>query len=80
MGAVRELLGQGTLFSQADLLFGESVGTQPLLDLSLDRGLLVAILPPGAFIVLGLFIAARNLLTLKQQPAVSAHSIQTPVK
>ena len=82
MGAIRELIGQGTLFSQARLLFGESFGTQPLIDLSLDRGLLVAILPPGAFIVLGLLIAVRNMLTLRDRKtgSVPAHPIQTPAK
>ncbi len=62
MGAIRELIGEGTLFAQAHLLFGALAGTEPLLNLPIDRGLLVAVLPPGAFIVLGLLIALKNVL------------------
>lgn len=62
MGAIRELIGEGTLFAQAHLLFGALTGTGPLFSLSIDRGLLVAVLPPGAFIVLGLLIALKNAL------------------
>ncbi len=58
LGSARELIGAGTLFAGIDMiipgahalqLFGEEY-----------RGLLIAILPPGAFILLGLLIAARN--------------------
>ncbi len=62
LGAIREFLGQGTLFHQADLLFGEGAR---LFELSLGEGFqgaLLAILPPGAFIALGLLIALKNLL------------------
>ena len=62
LGAIREFLGQGTLFYQADLLFGE---TARHLSLSLGpdfHGALLAILPPGAFIALGLLIALKNVI------------------
>ena len=62
LGAIREFLGQGTLFYQADLLFGEAAS---LLSLSLGEGFhgaLLAILPPGAFIALGLLIALKNVI------------------
>lgn len=57
LGGLRELVGQGTLFSQAGNLLG--VGAKALtLSLGPDfHGALVAILPPGAFIGLGLLIA-----------------------
>jgi electron transport complex protein RnfE len=62
LGGLRELVGQGTLFSQAGNLLG--VGAKALtLSLGPDfHGALVAILPPGAFIGLGLLIALRNLI------------------
>jgi len=62
LGGLRELVGQGTLFSQAGNLLG--VGAKALtLSLGTDfHGALVAILPPGAFIGLGLLIALRNLI------------------
>lgn len=62
LGGIREFLAQGTLFYQADILFGEGAR---VLSLSLGRdfhGALLAILPPGAFITLGFLIALKNIL------------------
>ena len=62
LGAMREILGQGTLLGQAELLFGE-FGKNLTLHLVDDyRGFLLAILPPGAFIGLGCLIALKNVL------------------
>jgi Na+-translocating ferredoxin:NAD+ oxidoreductase subunit E len=62
LGGLRELVGQGTLFYQAHLLLGDWARG---LSLSLGdgyHGALVAILPPGAFIGLGLMIALKNVI------------------
>ena len=60
LGGVRELIGQGTLFSGIEMIFPTLSGIQIL---PLDYpGFLIAILPPGAFFVLGLLIAGRNWL------------------
>lgn len=60
LGAVRELIGQGTLFSGIEMIVP---GTHALQILPESYpGFLIAILPPGAFFVLGLLIAARNWL------------------
>lgn len=60
LGAARELIGQGTLFAGLEMLIP---GTGALQVLPADYpGFLIAILPPGAFILLGLMIAARNWL------------------
>jgi len=62
LGALREIIGRGTLFSQASLMFGE-IGEVLQVTLVPDHpGFLLAMLPPGAFIGLGLLIAARNWL------------------
>ena len=62
LGAMREIIGQGTLLAQADLMFGE-IGSMMTLTLIDDyRGFLLAILPPGAFIGLGLLIALKNVI------------------
>lgn len=62
LGAVRELLGQGTLFANADLMFG-AAASQLTITFSDDYpGFLLAILPPGAFIGLGLLIALKNVI------------------
>jgi electron transport complex protein RnfE len=62
LGGLRELFGQGTLFGQADLMLGP-IGKALTLNLGADwHGAILAILPPGAFMFLGLLIAARNLI------------------
>lgn len=67
LGGMRELLGNGTLFAHADLLFGAAAKNWTLQLIDLDYGLLMAILPPGAFIGLGLMIAATNAIKAKQK-------------
>ena len=58
LGGLREFIGAGTLFSGIDLVFPN---LQPLQVLPADYpGLLLAILPPGAFILLGCLIAWKN--------------------
>lgn len=60
LGALRELIGQGTLFSGIEMIFPGMSGIQVLP--ANYPGFLVAILPPGAFFILGLLIAGRNWL------------------
>ncbi len=60
LGAIREFVGQGTLFSGIDMVIPGLSAIQVLPE---DYpGFLIAILPPGAFFVLGLMIAGRNWL------------------
>jgi len=75
LGALRELVGRGTLFAGMDMLLGSAAAavqiTLPL------EGLLLAVLPPGAFIGLGLMVAAwrwqqqRRGVQGDTQPALS---------
>ncbi|MGD8339905.1 MAG: electron transport complex subunit E [Gammaproteobacteria bacterium] len=60
LGAMREILGSGTLFAGLDMLFGPAVAGLKL-ELGFD-GALIAILPPGAFFGLAALLAARNWL------------------
>jgi Na+-translocating ferredoxin:NAD+ oxidoreductase subunit E len=62
LGGLRELLGRGTLFDQAELLFGESGYGLKITVIENYRGFLLAVLPPGAFFGLGLLIALKNLV------------------
>jgi electron transport complex protein RnfE len=62
LGAFREIIGRGTLMSQAGLMFGDLGATLQLTIIPDHPGFLLAMLPPGAFIALGLLIAARNWL------------------
>lgn len=64
LGAFREVLGAGTLFSQAELLFGEAAKNWEIHVFDSYTGILLALLPPGAFIGLGLLIAAKNAYTM----------------
>jgi electron transport complex protein RnfE len=60
LGAIREFVGQGTLFSGIEMIIPGATAWQIL---PADYpGFLLAILPPGAFFVLGLMIAGRNWL------------------
>lgn len=65
LGAMRELIGQGTLFSQAYLMFGESARGFTITVIEDYRGFLMALLPPGAFIGLGLIVALKNIIDIK---------------
>jgi len=69
LGAMREILGNGTLFDQADLLFGEFGASLKITFIDSYQGSLIALLPPGAFIGLGLIVALKNLIDSKQKTA-----------
>ncbi len=72
LGVIREAIGQGTLFAGAGALLH-----LPAIELALEgyRGLLLAILPPGAFFVLAGLIAARQWwLATRPAPLAGARS------
>lgn len=60
LGALREFVGQGTIFDGAHLLFGEWARDWTVHFYLTEQKFLFAILPPGAFIGLGLLIALKN--------------------
>ena len=70
-GAVREFVGQGTLFSGIEMIFPTLSGIQILPESY--PGFLIAMLPPGAFFVLGLLIAGRNWLDARANQRVREH-------
>ena len=64
LGGLRELIGGGTLFSGIDMVFPS---LKPLQLLPADYpGFLIAMLPPGAFILLGCMVATKNWLEARQ--------------
>lgn len=78
LGALREFIGFGTLFSNAELLFG-SIAEQWEISLGADyKGMLLAILPPGAFFGLGLLIALKNVIDARQKKPEASTSAATP--
>lgn len=77
LGGFRELVGQGTLFDQAHLMFGEAAKGMTL-RIEDFPGMLIAILPPGAFIGLGLLIMVKNLIDkrLAERQAASSGYVE----
>ncbi len=71
LGGMREIIGKGTLFSGLDLALGESARAWVIHVIPDYHGFLLAILPPGAFIGLGLLIAARNWINLRAERKAS---------
>jgi len=75
LGALREIIGKGTLLSGIDLAFGESAKAWVIHVIPDYHGFLLAILPPGAFIGLGLIIAARNWLNIRAERKVRGQPV-----
>lgn len=78
LGAIRELLGHGTLFSEAQLMFGPAARDWVITIWPHYRGLLLAILPPGAFLGLGLLIATKNFLDRQHARRLAAQRLPAP--
>ncbi|MGY6552940.1 MAG: electron transport complex subunit E [Wenzhouxiangella sp.] len=78
LGAVREILGLGTLFAGADLLLGEWAAWLTIRVLPEGVGLLLALLPPGAFIALGLLVALRQHVVSRQRSATLKQGVDAP--
>ena len=62
IGGMREILGSGTLFAHASLLLGESFTWLEMTIIPDFSGILLSILPPGAFMALGFLIAIKRLI------------------
>lgn len=66
LGLARELVGRGSLLNGAGALLGSWAQRWEINVFSVDMGFLLALLPPGAFIALGMLIAARNWLARRR--------------
>lgn len=67
VGAFREFLGHGALFQGVGELVGMPADALTLSIMKEEYGLLLAILPPGAFITLGLLLALKNAIDTRKQ-------------
>ncbi len=67
LGALREILGKGTLFDGADQLLGSWAHILRIEVIHMDYPFLLAILPPGAFFGLGFMLALKYLIDEKIQ-------------
>ncbi|CAA6819240.1 MAG: Electron transport complex protein RnfE [uncultured Thiotrichaceae bacterium] len=77
LGAMRELFAQGTLLDQAHLMFGESASGLTIHLIDDYKGFLLAALPPGAFIGLGLLLAIKNWIDLRYAEKAKQKKIQS---
>jgi electron transport complex protein RnfE len=74
VGAVREIVGSGTLFANAELLLGQGMAFLELTLIPDYRGFLLAILPPGGFIALGFLLAGKRLIDARVATARRARA------
>lgn len=79
LGATREILGQGTLFDGADQLLGPWAKALTIQVWQVDTPFLLAMLPPGAFIVMGLLIALKNVIDKKLKERQAETAVQPSV-
>lgn len=67
LGACREILGSGTLFAHASLLLGDPFQTLEITIIPDFQGILLILLPPGGFLVLGFLLSGKRLLDSRLQ-------------
>lgn len=83
LGSLREIIGNGTLFDGADALLGSWAKVLRIEVFHTDTPFLLAMLPPGAFIGLGMMLAIKYLIDekMKTRRAAKAAVIEgTPGK
>ena len=65
IGLIREFIGAGTLFNQASLLLGPNFAFLETKVLPGYNGMLMMILPPAGFLVLGLLLAGIRAFEIR---------------
>ncbi len=76
LGGFREILSQGTLLSGSEQLLGDWAKNLTIQLWHLDTSFLIAMLPPGAFIGMGLLIAFKNVVDKKIEEAKPAPQVE----
>lgn len=80
LGAMREIIGLGTLFANAHIMFGDGMQWLTMTVIPDYEGFLLAILPPGAFMGLAFLLALKNYISLKQKQARKKEKIALSVE
>ena len=78
IGGFREILGNGTLFAHASLLLGDGFSWLEMTLIPNFSGILLSILPPGAFIALGLLVAIKRVIDRRLQARKPASDLVMP--
>lgn len=76
LGMFRELVGYGTLFSSMDLLLGPMAADWRIVVFPNYKEVLFVILPPGAFVFMGLLIALKNWIDAQVKARALANAEQ----
>lgn len=79
IGAVREILGSGTLFAGAHLLLGSAFSFMELDVIPHYKGFLLMVLPPGGFLAVGFLIAAKRIIDRHRAPLSESVPVVAPV-
>lgn len=77
LGSLREIIGNGTLFDGADALLGSWARVLRIEIFHTETPFLLAMLPPGAFIGLGLMLAVKYLIDEKMKTRRAAQRVVT---
>lgn len=78
IGAVREILGTGTLFADAHLLLGPAFSFMELKLIPDYKGFLLMILPPGGFLAVGFLIAAKRIIDRRNASIAEPVQVAAP--
>ena len=76
LGAVREIVGSGTLFANASLLLGSAFSFLELTLIPDYKGFLLMVLPPGGFLALGFLLAGKRIIDTRLAKSRSTKSGQ----
>jgi electron transport complex protein RnfE len=79
IGAVREILGTGTLFADAHLLLGPAFSFMELKLIPDYKGFLLMILPPGGFLAVGFLIAGKRMIDRRRARLAEVMQTAAPV-
>jgi Na+-translocating ferredoxin:NAD+ oxidoreductase subunit E len=78
IGAVREILGAGTLFADAHLLLGPAFSFMEMKLIPYYKGFLLMILPPGGFLAVGFLIAAKRVIDRRRSSLAETVQVAVP--
>lgn len=77
VGAVREIFGSGTLFAHASILLGPHFTWLETTVIPDYQGILLLVLPPGGFVILGFLLSAKRLLDRKLAEPVKPKTVSS---
>lgn len=79
IGAVREILGTGKVFQQAHLFLGQGAAWLEQTVIPNYGGMLLWILPPGGFLVMGMLLAGKRVLEQRLSEQVLRKATARPI-